>query len=503
MKRPSGLLRSMLSVSGVLVLVKLLGFIKQMVVASAFGANAETDLINLSYGFIGNAQYLLVQVLLTAVVSIYITAREQDELAAGRFASDTWKVATIVAAAVSLVIFCAAPLLARFLAPTYSPELSARLSGYLRIFSFLLLFLVWTAVFQALLNANKRFIPGQLEGLFQSVILIGLVVLFAGQLGVDTLTLGYWIYAVFTSVVLGVLARKYFRSSRGNPFRNPYIRSLLVMIGPLLIGYGAVYVNQMVDKILVSGLESGTVTAMSYASVLVNLVGTLIASLTSVLYAHMTEYIAQGKEQQVARLAERTALIMTLMLLPVTVIAIGQAEDIVSLVYGRGAFGANEVAVTAQALIGYALYFIPLAWREVYSRIQYGYQNSKNPTINSVIGIAFNIVLSILLCPRYGVLGVTFASSLSVLLSAVLNMYTARRNAKSLSFAAFIRAIPAVGLGGAVAVLLSCGAQQWFSGLPVLLRLCATTVLVFAGYGGVLAPFLWKWGMLPIRRRGG
>ena len=55
----SRLLKNILSVSGVLILVKALGFFKQMVIAGIFGANAETDLINLSYGFIGDIQYLL------------------------------------------------------------------------------------------------------------------------------------------------------------------------------------------------------------------------------------------------------------------------------------------------------------------------------------------------------------------------------------------------------------------------------------------------------------
>ena len=141
------------------------------------------------------------------------------------------------------------------------------------------------AVFNALLNANKRFIPGQLEGLYQSVILTIMASLFPVWLGVESLTVGYWLYALFTVVILGCQAHSYFKKNRGNPFNSPHIKALFTMMGPLLIGYGAVYFNQMVDKILVSGLESGTITAMSYASVIVNLVGMLISSLSSVLYA--------------------------------------------------------------------------------------------------------------------------------------------------------------------------------------------------------------------------
>ena len=229
----SRLLKNILSVSGVLILVKALGFFKQMVIAGIFGANAETDLINLSYGFIGDIQYLLVQVMLTAVVSVYIHVKEETQNEAGQFASDTLCAGTIVVAAISATIF--------MLAPSYSQELSSQLGGYIRLFSPILIPLVWMAVFHALLNSNKRFIPGQLEGLYQSVILVIVIILGAPYLGVDSLVIGYWLYATFSAGFLGYQARTYLRKSSRNPFRNPQVRSLLAMVGPLSIGYGAVY----------------------------------------------------------------------------------------------------------------------------------------------------------------------------------------------------------------------------------------------------------------------
>lgn len=488
----SRLLKSILSVSGVLILVKVLGFIKQMVIAAAFGANTGTDLINLSYGFIGNAQYLLVQVMLTAVVSVYIHTKGRDEGEAGRLASDAFQVSTILTVALSALLCIFSPWIARFLAPTYSPELSSQLGGYIRLFSPMLIPLAWMAVCHALLNANKRFIPGQLEGLYQSVILVAVIALGSETLGVDALTAGYWLYVAVSAGILGWQARRYFGKRCGNPFRNPHIRQLLRMTAPLLIGYGVVYINQMVDKILVSGLESGTVTAMSYAAVLSNLVGTLIGSLCSVLYAHVTEHISKGNEQEVSQLTERTTLVLVILLLPVTVVAVSRAEDLVQLVYGRGAFDQNAAVMTAQALAGYCLGFIPLALREVYSRIQYGYQDSKRPTINSLIGIAFNIVLSILLCPRFGVLGVTFASSAATLVIGVLNMHSARRDAPFLTFGSIRSALPFLVAGGALSALVALECRNWFEALPVFFRFCASSACVFLAYFLILIPFLYK-----------
>ncbi len=68
MKRRWGIVGSMVSVGGVLILIKILGFVRQMVVATVFGATADTDLVTLSQSFVGNAQYVLTQALLTAMV---------------------------------------------------------------------------------------------------------------------------------------------------------------------------------------------------------------------------------------------------------------------------------------------------------------------------------------------------------------------------------------------------------------------------------------------------
>ncbi len=149
--------------------------------------------------------------------------------------------------------------------------MTARLSAYLRTFSWTLIPLVWMAAFHGALNANKRFIPGQLERLYQKHHHHGYGDFFSARLGSKRPGGGLLSLYLVSTVITGVQARRYFLPSGTNPLRGPHIHSLLTMIGPLLIGYGAIYVNQIVDKILISGLESGAVTAVGYASTLTDL----------------------------------------------------------------------------------------------------------------------------------------------------------------------------------------------------------------------------------------
>lgn len=483
------------SVTGLLLVSKLLGFIKQLVTASTFGTTLETDLISLSQDLIGNLQYLLVQAVLSALIAVYLHTAQQGEDTAKRFSFDVWKALTVITAGVVLLVELFAPWLARLIAPSYPDEQLVQLSRYLRLFAPVLLLLVWIAVFNGLLHANKRFIPGEMISVHQSLFLIVLTVLLAGRLGVGVLVLAFFASNLWNAGYTALLSRRYWRVSHGSPFRNPAVRRLLRMMLPLLLGYSLVYVNQMVDKALVSGLDAGAVTALGYAAVLSNLVGTFIITFASMLFAYITSRIAAGDENGAAQLTERTSLLLSVTFLPISILTVLLSEEIVTIVYARGAFDAESVRVCAQALRGYALMFAPMIFQEVYSRFLYGFQDSKKPMVNSSVAAVCNIALSIALCPRFGVAGVTVATSISVALGGALNLYSARREHPELHSAALLRALPWLLVGCAACGVAAHLCAARLAGQSALIRFVLAAmagVVAYAVAAGPLLLRLWR-----------
>lgn len=484
------IVKLLFSMTGLIIVSKLLGFFKQILTASIFGATLETDIINLSQDFTGNIQYLLVQTLLTAMVAVYIHSRESGEDASKRFAFDVLKVFTLITAGVVTIVLALAPDISRLLAPTYDAEASAKLTYYLRLFSPVLLFFVWAAIFNALLHANKRFIPGEMLSVNQSVWMIALVFLFHKQMGVQVLALAFFVYAVWNAGYTAVLSRPYWSFSRGNAFKNPLIRQLLKMMAPLLLGYSLIYVNQIVDKMLVSGLPSGTVTSLSYASVLSNLVCTFITTFASIFFTYVTTNISEGRKEAASALTSQATILMVAVFLPISILTVVCAQDIVQIVFGRGAFGAESVRSCALALQGYGLMFSVYAVREVFSRYLYAYQDSRRPMINSSISIVCNIALSIALCKPLGVIGVTIATSVSIAVCAVLNTLSAHRRHKELSLRPLMKYLPYL-LAGAV---LCCGVAvvgcRLLSGCGSLARFGIVCLAGFAVYLIPTAPVL-------------
>ena len=421
------IIKSFSALTIVIIIAKLAGFFKQMVIAWSYGATAETDLIQISLGLIGDAEYIIIQTLNTAFVALYIHIRETDREKAKEFTANITKALLTVALGAVALFVALAPVISRLIAPSYSPELSSKLAGYIKIFSPAIFLYMLIAVCISVLNANKRYVPGEMRGLIQSMVLILTIICLNDLLHVNTLVAGTLIYAVVASCLYLRLSATYFHFTRGNPFKDSHVKEFLSMCSPLMLGYAMLFINQQVDKILVSGMTPGTVTAMGYGQVLYNLLTTIIASLCTVLFTYLAEMNSRNDIEGTARMAENASFLMLTVLLPVTIVTCFASTEIVSVVFDRGAFDQQAVRGTVYTLIGYGIGLIGFSIKSLYARVLYSNKDTKSPMINSSIGIAVNIVLSIILSRKLGVFGVTLASSISEYIAAVLNILSSKK----------------------------------------------------------------------------
>lgn len=482
MNNRKGVIRALLSVTGIVVLSKILGFIKQMVTANYFGATLRTDIISLSQGIVTDLDYIVSQSLITAFIPTYIHLKSKEKEKEKKFVSNTIIVFFVSAGVISILMILIAGMIAKAIAPSYGNEESAELAKYIRIVSPLFAFIVQIAIYNALLKANKVFVPGELTGFNQSVILILLIILIGGYFGPDTLVIGFYVYSFFNLTYLFLRSRQLCSFRWENPFVDPNVVKLFIMMGPLLLGYGMVFINQQVDKIIVSGLGEGTITAMSYAAVLSNFIGTFIGSISGVLFTYVTQSIVDNKNKNAANLINQSSVQLITLLLPVSILTVMNANDIVTLVFGRGKFTDDAVSRCALALTGYGFMFVPYVLRELFSRFQYGYGDSKRPMINSSIAIAFNIILSVLLSRFLGVLGVTLATSISVWISALLNIFDAKKKNCYISVREYMRYLPRWGVGAGICIFVSFSCQKMMMDIHVLPRMSVICIMAFFGY---------------------
>lgn len=427
---------SLFSVTGILIVGKILGFFKQIVIARFFGATFETDIINLSEGFISNVDYIIINTLSTAILTLFVHIKSKDKEEANALITNAMLFFFLSISALTGVLIVLSPFISKLLAPSFSQDDTNTLTKYLMILLPCIILISLSSICGGVLQSQKRFIPNQIASLVQSVVTIIIVILFGQKYGPFVLIPSFIFYSVFNFVFLFPLSKREWKFSfkYKNPFRNNNFISAIRIMGPLFLAYGAIFVNQIVDKIIVSSMSEGSVSALAYASTLSNFVIAIITALTGVMYSHIANEIASKNENVAINTAVKFIEFSVAIFIPITIISMVNSIDVVNIAYLRGKFDSDAASLTSAALMGYALSFVFYSIKSITNKILYSYKNTKWPMFSSLIAITMNIILSIILSNFMGILGVALASSIAEIVASVINVVALKSLGIHLSF---------------------------------------------------------------------
>ena len=449
MKKNNTVIGSAVLVMIVVLSSKFLGFLRQVVIASSYGSNLNTDIYFLSSDFMISLSGALLASLTTALVTIYIDISvKKNRDAANAVASKMLTLFLLVGGVFILLTNIFTPIIAKILAPSYSPEAHNTLVSYLRIFSVTFIFTSFQSIYAAVLNANNSFVPGKLYGIVYNPIAIIMVLLFAGKSGIKALVIAYFLGNICQTLLLKHLCHNTFSFKPSLNFKDSNIKHLILLSLPLLLSNIFIQLNGIVDKAICSLLGEGIASNYSYAYTLEQFItATITATLSLILLSKYASYVAKGNTKMVIKTFKESLSGLIILLIPITIIACVMSPEIVKIVYMRGQFDETAAYHTARALIGFSVGFGLIAVREMYIRLHFSYQDTKMPMIANIAAVVLNAVLSFILAKYIGVLGVSLATSLSVILTICLLNKSIKKYIPDFRFSSmtglFLKLIPA------------------------------------------------------------
>lgn len=465
----------------VVILSKILGFLRQTVIGITYGSTLETDIYFLSSDFMISLSGALLASLTAALVTVYIdVAEKKSKKSANAVASTMLTLFFLVGGIFILLINLFAPGIARILAPAYNGAAHDTLVSYLRIFSVTFLFTSFQSIYAAVLNANNSFVPGKMYGIVYNPIAITLVSVFAGKWGINALILAYFLGNIFQTILLGLWARKTYSYRPSIKFNDPTIKHLLLLSMPLLLSNIFIQLNGIVDKMICSTLGEGMASNYSYAYTLEQFItATITATLSLILLSKYATYVSQKNTAMVVKTFRESLSWLLILLVPITIVACVMAPEIVKIVYERGKFDATATYHTAQALIGFAVGFGLIAVREMYIRLHFAYQDTKMPMIANIAAVFLNAALSFVLAYYIGILGVALATSLSVILTIILLNHSVKKYIPDFRFSSMNRLLAKLTIAGAATAAATFILKQLIHLAPILEFLtCAIEALL-------------------------
>ena len=462
MKKNNTVIGSAVLVMIVVLLSKFIGFLRQVVIASSYGSNLNTDIYFLSSDFMISLSGALLASLTTALVTIYIDISiKKNKESANAVASKMLTLFLLVGGVFILLTNIFTPIIAKILAPSYSPEAHNTLVSYLRIFSVTFIFTSFQSIYAAVLNANNSFVPGKLYGIVYNPIAIFMVLLFAGRFGINALVIAYFLGNIFQTLLLKHLCHNTFSFKPSLDFKDESIKHLIILSLPLLLSNIFIQLNGIVDKAICSLLGEGIASNYSYAYTLEQFItATITATLSLILLSKYATYVAEKNTEMVIKTFKESLSGLIILLIPITVVACVMSPEIVKIVYMRGQFDETAAYHTARALIGFAVGFGLIAIREMYIRLHFSYQDTKMPMIANIASVVLNAALSFILAKYVGVLGVSLATSLSVILTICLLNKSIKKYIPDFRFSSMYKLLIKLAIACIITVLFTLGLKN-------------------------------------------
>lgn len=446
------LLRATVSVSVITILSKFLGFFRETLLADYYGATAETDAFFFAQSMPGTLFGVVSSGVSTTFISLYSARLVQESAVdADRYASRMALFSTILALGLSGVGIALAPFFVLLFAPGFSGGQLALAVSLTRLTMSTLVLTMLVSMFGAILNCKKRFVSVQLCGLLYSGTIIAAIVFLGRGQRMEALTfavvLGYFMHMA----ALALCSLRCFRPTfRLSPFHSDTAEMLRMSL-PIMLGNAASSLNAITDQVLGSLLPDGSLSALSYSRTLTGLVTSIfIASLFTVLYPALAADAANGDMESYGKRITQSLTVLSWILIPVSLLTLLDAEDIVSAVYARGSFDQTAVSYTGAALAGYALMFIGSGIREILTRAFYARQDTRTPMRNTLYSIGCNIVLSIILSRYLGLAGIALGTTISCTLAAGLLLRNTKRKLPFVRLSGFFSRLWRQLLAGAV-----------------------------------------------------
>jgi putative peptidoglycan lipid II flippase len=449
---------------------RILGFLRDLVVAQVFGAGPATDAFFVAFRLPNLLRRLVGEGALSSafipVFTEYLTTRPRGDLLR-MFRAVTGGL-LVVLAALTLLGVVGAPLLVRVMAPgffadSFTGPLTVRLTRWM----FPYLFLVGLAsLAMGMLNAHRHFLVPALAPTMLNLAIIGAVLGLAPHLEerVFALAVGVLVGGVGQLLIqLPALARRGLLVAPALDPRHPAVRRIVGLMAPVAVGQSATQLNILIDTVIASFLVGGSVSYLYYADRLVEFpLGVFgIAIATAVL--------PTLSEQAAARdpVALRTTLSFALRLaafvtLPAAVGLFVLREPLVRVLYQRGAFGPAETAQTAWALGFYAVGLVGFATVKIGAQAFYALGDTRTPVKLAIGAMALNSALAVALAfpLRHG--GLALATSCSATVNSLALAWLVRRRLGGAAVPGARRGWIRIGVAAAVlAVALWVGGALW------------------------------------------
>lgn len=432
-KEPS-LLKAAGLIAAVTIISKLIGFIRDVVIANYYGASTVSDAYFYAYQLPALAIVLLGGVggpfhsATVAVFSKLIPSFKEKASKDLNSLFNTFLTASFIAFSIfAILCFVFSDQIMHFIIAGNKPELISLASMHLKIMSPVLIVGGVVGIYYGILISYREFILPNVSPMLMSIVIIFMISLVkhdnTGYVLAWATTIGalcQFVYQLPKIKQLGFKLKPNFNIKNNQKFKN-----ITELLFPAILSSSIGQINIYVDMFFASSLVAGAWTAIGYSNRVFQFpVGILVTAFLVPLFPIFSKLVAKQDFEGIKTYFNKGVGVLFFAAFPIIIGIWVLGFDGVRLIFERGAFSYNAALMVTHALWFLAFSILPYVFRDSITRVYYSFNDSKTPFITAFLSIALKFFLNWLLVLKLaiggGIGGITLSTSLVTLFNATL-----------------------------------------------------------------------------------
>jgi putative peptidoglycan lipid II flippase len=486
------LLKAVATVSGMTLVSRITGFVRDVLVARMFGAGLETDAFfvafripNLLRRLFGEGAFSQAFVpILGEYKAKHGTAQTKllVDRVAGALAASLLVVTALGVAGAPVIVYLTAP---GFSATAEKFDLTVAM---LRVTFPYILFISLVALAAGVLNTWRKFaVPAFTPTLLNLSFIVGALFL-APYFDPPAMVLAW---AVLAGGVLQLAFQVPYLARIGMLPRprlgldDPGVRRILILMGPAVLGVSVAQISLLINTIFASFLRTGSVSWLYYADRLMEFpTGLLGVALGTILLPGLAKHHSEAASHAYSALLDWGLRLTFLLAVPAAAALAVLAVPLVATLFFHGRFDATDLEMTRRALLAYSVGLLGLILVKVLAPGFYARQNIRTPVKIALVTLAATQLMNVALIGPLKHAGLALAIALGACLNATL-LYRGLRSRGIFSpqpgWGAFLAKVGIATALMAAGLWFAMGPEAWWPAADWRMRAAALTALVALG----------------------
>ena len=422
------LFRSFFTVSFFTFLSRVLGFIRDILIAKFIGSTVTSDAFFVAFRLPNFFRRVLAEgAYSAALIPIFsgIVIDSKNDHEAADFVENTMSFLLLVTIILTFIFYFGMPYIIQVLAPGFSSNKEAfNLAVHFgKIIFPYLIFICLVSHFTSIINVHGKFAAGSFAPAILNISFILSLFFLTPQFSSagHALSYGVLIGGLFQFIFMYQAVLKFYRPRIRIPVLNEKIRKFFRLFFPAVIGSGVIQLNIVIGTIIASFLPVGAISHIYYADRLNQLPLAIFGiAMSIVLLPSLSKAIKSDNKKEIDSTQNRSLEFSLIISIPSAIGLYILSTPIIHILFERGAFMAEDTLYTAQVLSLFSLGLPAYILTKVLVTCFFAREDMKTPLYISVVSVLSNVILSLLLINAMREMGIALATAISAWINVSL-----------------------------------------------------------------------------------